>query len=107
MFHNGSSANNISIMLTATGDIDFTRTSHNDFQFLNNLLSPVTSSLQHSGFGNNFPTIDLFYVIINWMLITFHWTLLADVGQINPKTHASLTDLVVDFTTPDKSAVHQ
>lgn len=99
-FNNQSEIGIIPITFTATGNIDFTRTTQKDFQFANSLLSPLILSFQEAGFSKDFTYADL-WKIMNWLIVSTYWILLADAGQINPTTYMQEeVYLAVDFNTP-------
>jgi hypothetical protein len=72
----------IPIVFLPTGDIDFTRTNPNDYILANNLLQPTITLLQTA----INPTFDI-WRLLNWLFVSFYWTILADLGQIAPTTY--------------------
>lgn len=72
----------IPIVFLPTGDIDFTRTNPNDYILANNILRP-TITLLRAAIN---PTFDI-WRLLNWVFVSFYWTILADLGQIAPTTY--------------------
>jgi hypothetical protein len=61
------------------GSIDTTRTSQSDINRTNSVLAPALSALEKT----TSTTFD-FWKLINWVFVSFYWTVLADLGQIAP-----------------------
>jgi hypothetical protein len=78
----------IPIVFLPTGEIDFTRTNPNDYLLANNILRPTITLLQAA----TNPTFDI-WRLLNWVFVSFYWTILADLGQIAPTTY-NLTNFV-------------
>lgn len=72
----------IPIYFHPTGDIDFSKTSQVDFNLANRLMFPASFPLTVAAAENNV-TLD-FWKLLNWLYISFYWTVLADFGQISP-----------------------
>lgn len=61
------------------GSLDLDHTLPSDLEFTNKLLAPTMKFLQ--------VTPVQFWEVINWIFVTFYWTILADLGQIVPITY--------------------
>ena len=100
---------NISLtFLASTGEIDFTRTSVSELRLANTLFSTVNSSLAERAHAQGIKNFD-FWKLTNWLIVSFYWTLLADLGQISPTTYAprnvnSTTDFSVNFSTATRQS---
>jgi hypothetical protein len=82
---NETTESTMSITFRVTGEIDFEMTSSNDFDTANTILSPTIDLLQSASAA---ASIQLdFWELINWLYVSFYWTLLADLGQTSPTTH--------------------
>ena len=93
----------IPITYLPTGEIDYNRTSQLNISIAINLLEPTISVLQQKAaiLGINFD----FWEFMNWIFVTFYWTMLANVGQVTPINYAPLLQMaplprlnIVDFT---------
>jgi hypothetical protein len=72
----------IPIVFLPTGEIDVTRTKASDYLLANNILRPTITLLQ-AAVGANFDI----WKLLNWLFISFYWTILADLGQVAPTTY--------------------
>lgn len=76
------------ITFLSNSSIDLVRTLPDDLAKANTLLEPA---IQHLQFQTNM-TFD-FWELINWMFVSFYWTVLSDFGQIAPLSAADNTTL--------------
>jgi len=99
---NGSGAQYpIPLVFLPTGELDLSLTNASDLQLANNILSPTVALL------NKFqPTLDI-WKLLNWIFVSFYWTILADFGQVAPTTFYYLSDVsetgsvsIVNLTAP-------
>lgn len=68
-----------------------------NFQLANTLLSSVNASFTSQAVAVGINNLDI-WKLINWLIVSFYWTVLADVGQINPTTYAPNSNLVSDLS---------
>lgn len=88
--------NFLNITFSATGEIDFNRTKREDFDNANALLAP-SFALIHAIAG---PGLDI-WKLLNWLFVSWYWTLLYDLGQTSVTTYVPLrTWIIADFTQP-------
>jgi len=79
----------IPIVYLASGEIDTIRTSSVNLSIANALLEPAVAQLRFKAAleGKHFD----FWEFANWMFVGFYWTMLADVGQLEPINYAPIT----------------
>jgi len=65
------------------GQLDLTRTSPSDLSTANTLLNPTLKLLHIDD-----PTT--FWLLVNWVLVGYYWTVLNDLGQISPTIYAPI-----------------
>jgi len=73
----------IPIAFLPTGEIDMTHTSLDDLTIANTLLAPTVGLLREIMDDTNFD----FWRFFNWIMVTYYWVLLADLGQIAPTAY--------------------
>ena len=89
----------IPITFGPTGKIDFTRTSENDLNEANSLLTPIMSALGILAISKGIK-LD-FWELTGWMFVGGYWSILADVGQIQPTVYGRPPlDFPADFSLP-------
>ena len=78
----------IPITYLSSGEIDTIRTSPTNISLANALLEPavVVLRLKAAQIGVDFD----FWEFVNWIFVGFYWTMLANVGQLNPINYAPL-----------------
>jgi hypothetical protein len=80
--------NDAYITFLSNGSIDMTRTLQSDIDHVNSLLSPAISSLRVQLSQTPFD----FWELINWLFVSYYWTVLSDLGQINPTIYPTTFD---------------
>jgi hypothetical protein len=88
----------VNISFLPTGELDLQRTSQNDLTLANALLAP-TIDLLHSQTTHEFD----FWKLMNWLLVSTHWTFLYGLGQTTPTTYPPRMDgysPLPDFSNP-------
>src|SRR5438105_2636238 len=73
------------IRFLPTGDIDTSLTAQSDLVMGARLLSPVTSQFRSIATAQG---VDLdFWKCMNWLIVSWYWIFLADLGQDSPLTY--------------------
>lgn len=67
------------IAFLPNGSLDLIHTSSSDLEVTNKLLAPTMAYLQVTPLQ--------FWEVVNWLFVTFYWTILADLGQAVPTTY--------------------
>ena len=79
-----------------------------DYQLANTLFSVVNSSLSRRAAIRGIKNFDI-WKLINWLMVSMYWTLLADLGQIYPTTYppgnsVAILDVTVDVSTATRQS---
>ena len=72
--------NNTYITFASNGSIDLSRTAQADLAHANSFLAPAISNLHVQLNSTAFD----FWELINWLFVSYYWTVLADFGQVAP-----------------------
>lgn len=78
----------IPITFLATGEIDLTRTSLQNLTMANTLLAPTISILELVTSGSSLE----FWELANWVLVSYYWLYMTDLGQTAPTYYTHLPD---------------
>jgi hypothetical protein len=70
------------IVFLPNGSIDGRQRTSDDLNKANFLLAPTIAYLHN----NTAPAFD-YWKLINWLYVSFYWTVLADLGQVAPTTY--------------------
>lgn len=76
------------IVFLPTGEIDSVRTLPNDLNIANTILKPTLAILQ-AAISSDFDI----WKLLNWLMVSFYWTILADLGQTAPTIY-NLTNFI-------------
>ena len=78
----------IPITFNVTGEVDTTRTSKENQSTVEKLLAPTILLIKLRGAENG---IDVdFWKLLNWVIVGYYWTILNDLGQVNPTVYAPI-----------------
>ena len=78
----------IPIYFLSTGEIDFTRTSELSLNIIEIILKPSLNSLKEVATKRG---VDVdFWKLVNFIFVTYHWLILANLGQTSPTIYAPI-----------------
>lgn len=91
----------IPITFNAKGRIDPTKTTPDELELLTTMIEPLDAVLQLRARQQGIE-VD-FWELMNWLFVSVYWTLLADVGQVNPTIYPKIKNSnrhSFDFSSP-------
>lgn len=100
-FINGTDEYLIPIVFDAKGRIDTTKTTSAELELLTTMIEPLDKVLQLRARQQGIE-VD-FWELMNWLFVSAYWTLLADVGQVNPTIYPRIKNggrHIFDFSSP-------
>jgi hypothetical protein len=96
-----STISNVPVTFLSTGAVDFTQTSTQDWETINELLAPLILVTKVAGsiYGVNWN----FWQLINWWFVGLYWRIFVDLGQDSVTIYPPSTPLGRGFYPPDFS----